>query len=158
MTATGPKECPNNMDTLPKIDVIGIDVSRDWLDSYTLSCGGHRRLPNTAKGHQAVIALAKDHGAIVCFESTGGLEWLLWQVLATAGVAARQVLPAQGEPLVRLHVICATGPSNHWRRFERNGERLRQKPRDVGEDGSRRCSVDRPLLGFPARCRAGSSD
>ncbi|MFE3839615.1 IS110 family transposase [Pseudogemmobacter sonorensis] len=83
------------MDNLSHGRVIGIDVSGDWLDVHCLPDGHRCKLPNAPAGHAAVAALARDRGAVVCFESTGGQEWQLWTVLETEGVAARQVPPAQ---------------------------------------------------------------
>ena len=95
MTAIGPKECPNeSMDNLSHGRVIGIDVSRDWLDIHCLPDGYRARMPNAPAGHAAVADLARD---LVCFESTGGQEWQLWAVLEAEGIAARQVPPAQVE-------------------------------------------------------------
>lgn len=96
MTAIGPKECPNeSMDNLSHGRVVGIDVSRDWLDVHCLPDGHRCRVPNAPAGHSAVAALARDRDAVVCFESTGGQEWQLWARLEAEGVAARQVPPAQ---------------------------------------------------------------
>ena len=83
------------MDNLSHGRVIGIDVSRDWLDVHCLPDGHRVRLPNVPAGHAAVADIARDRDAIVCFESTGGQEWQLWALLETEGVAARQVPPAQ---------------------------------------------------------------
>lgn len=75
--------------------VIGIDVSRDWLDLYYLPDGLRRRVPNLPEGHAAVADLARNRDAAVCFASTGGQEWQLWAMLEAEGVVARQVPPAQ---------------------------------------------------------------
>jgi transposase len=75
--------------------VIGIDVSRDWLDLYGLPDAFRRRVPNAPEGHVAVADLARERDAIVCFESTGGQEWQLWARLDAEGIIARQVPPAQ---------------------------------------------------------------
>ena len=83
------------MKTLSHPSIIGIDVSRDWLDIHCLPDGQSLRLPNTAEGHQQLIALARERGALVGFEATGGQEWPLWTALEEAGVAARQLPPAQ---------------------------------------------------------------
>jgi len=83
------------MDNLPHGRVIGIDVSRDWLDLHCLPDGHRRRVPNAPAGHAIVVAFARERDAVVCFESTGGQEWQLWAVLEAEGVAARQVPPAQ---------------------------------------------------------------
>lgn len=83
------------MDNLSHGRVIGIDVSRDWLDVYCLPDGHRVRVPNAPAGHAAVADLARDRDAVVCFESTGGQEWQLWATLEAEGLTARQVPPAQ---------------------------------------------------------------
>ncbi|MBU2958967.1 transposase [Paracoccus sp. 1_MG-2023] len=45
--------------------------------------------------------LACDRDAVVCFESTGGQEWQLWETLETEGLIARQVPPAQVKAFAR---------------------------------------------------------
>ena len=83
------------MDNLSHGRVIGIDVSRDWLDVHCLPDGPRCKVPNALAGHAAVADLARDRDAVVCFQSTGGQEWQLWTLLETEGVTARQVPPAQ---------------------------------------------------------------
>ncbi len=83
------------MDTITQAAIIGIDVSRDWLDIHCLPEGKHTRFPNKAKGHEQVAQLAFELGALVCFEATGGQEWRLWVALDDAGIATRQLPPAQ---------------------------------------------------------------
>ena len=75
--------------------IIGIDVSRDWLDIHCLRDGGHLRLPNTFEGHMQLVDVAREQQAIVCFEATGGQEWRLWAALDVVGIEARQLPPAQ---------------------------------------------------------------
>ena len=83
------------MDTVSQDVIIGIDVSRDWLDIHRLPEGQYERFPNTDAGHKRLTELAGAVGAIVCFEATGGQEWRLWAALDTAGIEARQLPPAQ---------------------------------------------------------------
>lgn len=83
------------MNTVSRDRIIGIDVSRDWLDIYCLPEGKHARLPNKVEGHKQVAQLAREPGALVCFEATGGQEWRLWSALDAAGIATRQLPPAQ---------------------------------------------------------------
>ena len=83
------------MNTLPHPEIIGIDVSRDWLDMHCLSDGHQLRLRNTDEGHSDLAKIAGDREALVCFEATGGHEWRLWASLEAAGVEARQLPPAQ---------------------------------------------------------------
>jgi transposase len=75
--------------------IIGIDVSRDWLDIHCLPDGRRLRLPNTTEGHALLTDVARERRALVCFESTGGQEWRLWAALEAAGIQARQLPPAQ---------------------------------------------------------------
>jgi transposase len=84
-----------NMDTIPRAAIIGIDVSRDWLDVYCLADGQRSRVPNTPAGHARLVGLAKPVAALVCFEATGGQEWRLWAALDAAGIETRQLPPAQ---------------------------------------------------------------
>ena len=83
------------MNTLPHPEIIGIDVSCDWLDIHCLSDDRRIRLPNTDEGHSKLEAVAAGREALVCFEATGGHEWRLWASLEAAGIEARQLPPAQ---------------------------------------------------------------
>lgn len=75
--------------------VIGIDVSRDWLDIHCLPDEQKLRLPNAGQGHARLVDLAQSISALVCFEATGGQEWRLWSALNAAGIITRQLPPAQ---------------------------------------------------------------
>ncbi len=75
--------------------IIGIDVSRDWLDIHCLPDGRQLRLPNTKDGHAKLVRSICADGALVCFEATGGQEWRLWCALDAVGIATRQLPPAQ---------------------------------------------------------------
>lgn len=83
------------MDTVTQAAIIGIDISRDWLDVHCLPGGNRVCFPNKVKGHEQVAQLALELNALVCFEATGGQEWRLWVSLDDAGIAARQLPPAQ---------------------------------------------------------------
>ena len=83
------------MNAATQPEIIGLDVSRDWLDLHCLSDGGQLRLPNTDVGHAELERMARDRTALVCFEATGGHEWRLWERLEAAGIDARQLSPAQ---------------------------------------------------------------
>ena len=83
------------LQTVSRDQIIGIDVSRDWLDIHCLPGGQVLRLPNTDDGHRRLVDLARSVGAVVCFEATGGQEWRLWAALDGADVATRQLPPAQ---------------------------------------------------------------
>lgn len=83
------------MDMVTHPAIIGIDVSRDWLDIHCLPDGQGLRLPNSDTGHECLSELALSQCALVCFEATGGQEWKLWSALDAAGIATRQLPPAQ---------------------------------------------------------------
>ncbi len=83
------------MDNLSHGRVIGIDVSRAWLDLHRLADGHRCSVPNALASHVIVAAFARERDAVVCFESAGGQEWRLWAVLEAEGVAARQVPAVQ---------------------------------------------------------------
>jgi transposase len=77
--------------------LIGIDVSRDWLDGFCLPCGRRFRLPNSADGHARLAGIieALPTPSKVGFEATGGQEWALWTRLVEAGLDAVQLPPAR---------------------------------------------------------------
>lgn len=77
--------------------LVGMDVSRDWLDGFCLPCGRRFRLPNSPEGHArlAEIIQALPAPSRVGFEATGDYEWVLWARLAGAGRDAVQLPPAQ---------------------------------------------------------------
>lgn len=79
------------------LTIVGIDVSRDWLDGFCLP-GLHRfRLANSAEGHEELISMIRQMPAPVRvgFEATGGQEWGLWTALVAAEINAKQLPPAQ---------------------------------------------------------------
>ena len=79
------------------ITVVGIDVSRDWLDGFCLPGMQRFRLANSPEGHEELISMIRQMPAPVHvgFEATGGQEWGLWTALVDAGIEARQLPPAQ---------------------------------------------------------------
>ena len=89
------------MNTVAHPEIIGLDVSRDWIDLHCLSDHRQFRLPNTDDGHSELAKIAGDREALVCFEATGGHEWRLWASMAAAGIEARQLAPAQAEAFGR---------------------------------------------------------
>ncbi len=78
-------------------NVVGIDVSRDWLDGFVFPGGTRFRLENSAEGHANLILMIREMSAPVHvgFEATGGQEWALWTALVAAGIDASQLPPAQ---------------------------------------------------------------
>ncbi len=83
------------MEKITHKPIIGIDVSRDWLDVHCLADGQRLRVQNTSAGHARLIDLAKPVAAQLCFKATGGQEWKLWAALDAARIETRQLPPAQ---------------------------------------------------------------
>ncbi len=84
--------------TLPR-NVIGVDVARDWIDTFRLATGtrGHVAATPAALARFAASAV----GALVVFEASGGCERPLAAALAKAGVAFARVNPRQARDFAR---------------------------------------------------------
>jgi transposase len=82
---------------IAETNIIGIDVSRDWLDGFCLPSQIRFRHRNTKEGHAALVAMIRQMPVPtkVGFEATGGQEWVLWTELAAAEIIAVQLPPAQ---------------------------------------------------------------
>lgn len=82
---------------ISEITILGIDVSRDWLDGFCLPGQKRFRHPNNPEGHSALVKMIQQlSGPVkVGFEATGGHEWVLWTELVDAGIIAFQLSPAQ---------------------------------------------------------------
>lgn len=83
--------------------MVGIDVSRDWLDGFWFPAEQRFRLPNSAEGHEQLIAaIGEIPGAVkIGFEATGGQEWVLWATLVAAEIETVQLPPAQIKAFAR---------------------------------------------------------
>jgi transposase len=74
-----------------KPTMIGVDVSKDWLDFAVAGGGPIERIANTP---EAVARLLDDHGpALVAFEPTGGYERVLQNALRDRGIVFVRVHP-----------------------------------------------------------------
>ncbi|WP_323039630.1 IS110 family transposase [Gemmobacter sp.] len=82
---------------IPAAAVIGMDVSRDWLDGFCASGARRLCLPNTVAGHAQLLVQLRTlpQPVRIGFEAKGGQEWMLWATLVAAGVEAVQLSPAQ---------------------------------------------------------------
>ena len=84
--------------TLPQ-DVIGVDVSKDWIDCHWLSSGRAQRVRSTPALLRRFAATTS--GALVVFEASGGYERPLAGALDAAGVAYARVNPRQAREFAR---------------------------------------------------------
>jgi transposase len=76
--------------------VVGIDVSKAWLDAHALPSGAADRFVNDHAGLERLVTWLGSHGAdVVGLEATGGLESLSVATLSAAGVPVVVVNPAQ---------------------------------------------------------------
>lgn len=73
--------------------VVGVDVSKDWLDAHHRADGRDRRFPNTKQGRQNLVRWAK--GARVAFEPSGSYHRALERHLAAADLEAVKINPLQ---------------------------------------------------------------
>lgn len=62
--------------------VVGIDVSRDWLDGFCFPGERMFRLANSAEGYEMLVAAIREiPGPVkVRFEATSGQEWTAYHV------------------------------------------------------------------------------
>ena len=81
------------MDTI----VVGIDVSKDWLDVAVRPAGERLRVSRDAEGLDTLVArlLPMAPAVVVAVEATGGYESVVAAALAGAGLAVVVVNPAQ---------------------------------------------------------------
>lgn len=72
---------------------IGVDISKEFLDTHRLNDGATRQFPNDAKGHKALITWAGSSVERVVFEPTGAYHRALERALARAGLPMVKVNP-----------------------------------------------------------------
>lgn len=84
--------------TIPQ-EVIGVDVSKDWVDCHWQSTGETQRI-RTAPAMLRRFA-ARAASALVVFEASGGYERPLAGALDSAGVAYARVNPRQARDFAR---------------------------------------------------------
>lgn len=86
--------------SLPSI-VIGIDVSKPWLDCFVHPDGQHCRFANTAAGIGLVVALAQQHGAFCILEATGPCDGAIRAGLHAAGIGFHLANPRKARYFAR---------------------------------------------------------
>lgn len=76
--------------------IVGIDVSKEWLDVHVLGSGEAFRVGNDHAGMDELISrLSRDAPDEVALEATGGLEMVCVAALTAAGLRVIIVNPAQ---------------------------------------------------------------
>jgi len=84
--------------TLPR-HVLGVDVARDWIDTFDLASGEARRIATRPADLKALAARLE--GVFVVFEASGGHERPLMDALEAAGVAHARVNPRHAREFAR---------------------------------------------------------
>ena len=82
--------------------IVGLDVSKAWLDGYLASSGRRLRISNDAAGIQALVrTLGDGAGCLVVMEASGGYERTAHQELVAQGVLAAIVNPKRVRDFAR---------------------------------------------------------
>ena len=77
-------------------NIIGIDVSKDWLDACCLSTTEHRQFANDGRGLRALRQwIATNRASLVVFEASGIYHRRLEDSLSTATIPYAKVNPRQ---------------------------------------------------------------
>jgi transposase len=84
--------------TLPQ-DIIGVDIAKGWIDTFTLSTRKHERITVTKPALARFAGTAA--GTLVVFEASGGYERPLTGALARAGVTFARANPRQAREYAR---------------------------------------------------------
>jgi transposase len=75
-------------------DVVGIDVSKRWLDAHLLANGEARRVTNDEVGHRELVTWLRSLDApVAVLEASGGYEQSVVKSLRQAGTSALVVDP-----------------------------------------------------------------
>lgn len=80
-------------------DVIGVDISKDWIDAFDGRSGRHERIAATPRNLRDFARRAE--GALVVFEASGGYERPLARALETAETGYARVNPRQAREFAR---------------------------------------------------------
>ena len=106
--------------------VIGLDVSKAWLDGYLSSSGRRLRVGNDAAGVRALVrSLGERAACLVVMEASGGYERTAHQELVAQGVLAAIVNPKRVRDFARGMGLEAKTDRIDARLIARYGEVMR---------------------------------
>lgn len=80
-------------------DIIGVDIAKGWIDTFTLPTLKHERIVTTKQALARFARTAK--GALVVCEASGGYDRPLTEALAKAGTVCARVNPRQAREFAR---------------------------------------------------------
>lgn len=81
--------------------VIGIDISKSFLDCFLHPAGMVRRFGNDSQGHQALIGFVAEYQAFGVLEATGPYDRALCRQLHQAGLAFHRANPRKARQFAR---------------------------------------------------------
>lgn len=117
-------------------NILGVDVARDWIDTFDLTRGVSRRVP-TSELYAFAESLAD---VFVVFEATGGYERPLMEALARRRIAYARVNPRQAREFARATGCLAKTDKVDARILARMGQALELRPDMVAEPARKRLS------------------
>lgn len=105
-------------------NVLGVDVARDWIDTFDVASGASRRILTAD-----LPTFFRDlKGIFVVFEATGGYEQPLMEALAGGGIAHVRVNPRQAREFARATGCLAKTDKVDARILARMAQALELKP------------------------------
>lgn len=117
-------------------NILGVDVARDWIDTFDLRSGVLRRVSTSD-----LSAFAEElDGSFVVFEATGGYERPLVEALIAHDVPHVRVNPRQAREFARATGCLAKTDKVDARILARMGQALELKPDAVAEPARKRLS------------------
>jgi transposase len=85
-----------SQDITPKLNDVGIDVCKDWLDVHLMPASIAERFPNEKKGHTALLRFLKRHnGRRILIEATGKYHRSVHEKLHAAGLTVIVINPSR---------------------------------------------------------------
>lgn len=113
--------------SIPK-QVIGIDVSKRWLDCFLAPAGRAVRFANDAEGHRRLAAFAHEHQAFCVLEATGPFDQALGQALHAAGRPFHRANPRKARQFAKGSGFLAKTDRVDARMLAQYGETLELPP------------------------------
>ena len=131
--------------------IVGLDVSKAWLDGYLASSGRRLRVSNDAAGHRRTLVrtLGDRAGCLVVMEASGGYERTAHRELVAQGVLAAIVNPKRVRDFARGMGLEAKTDRVDARLIARYGEVMRPAATPAARPGAPGAARD-PGLPPPA--------
>jgi transposase len=111
--------------------VMGIDISKHYLDIFDPAVGHAERLANDAASAAQMAVRCSAGGVFVLFEATGQYDAVLRRGLGAAGVAFARVNPARARDFARAAGYLAKTDDVDARMLAAMAQCLRPSPQDI---------------------------